>query len=119
MNFLTVSNEQSAFVRLALPVTGVAAARPDGLPYVNYLMNDGIVAVVGNQPLLAANLRPDGTRRLIVYGRLGAGYQLQYSTELRLPGVWQPWLNYTQTNEMLFLDVDATEPIIYYRVFAP
>jgi hypothetical protein len=73
------------------------------------------VALVQDQPLLLAALSSNAHRRLILFGQLGAAYQLQYKTNLAMPR-WIPWLDYTQTNVVQTLDLENTNPVIYYRV---
>ena len=73
------------------------------------------MAVVADQPLvrsLLANHQPV----LTVFGKEGTQYQLQFSTDIMLPSAWEPLLDYTQTNSMIFLNVGATNRPIFYRL---
>jgi subtilisin-like proprotein convertase family protein len=116
LSFLAVTNQTSAFVHL--PVASVSAIKPDGAAYTNYITHPGTVAVVTDKPLLAADLSTNSSRSLTAYGNLGINYQLQYTTNLSVPG-WYPLLNYTQTNGAITISVDSTNPIIFYRLYEP
>ena len=58
-------------------------------------------------------------RNLILFGKLGVDYQVQYSTQPTLPAAWYPLVNYTQTNGVMSLDVGSSDPMIFYRLFQP
>ncbi len=116
LSFLAVTNQASAFV--PLPVASVSAIKPDGSAYTNYITHPGRVVVVTDQPLLEAALSTNLSRSLIAYGKLGVTYQLQYTTNLALPD-WNPLLNYTQTNGVITIGVDSTDPNIFYRLYEP
>jgi len=91
------------------------AAKPGPSIYTNYVLHDARVAVVQNESLLLAGASANGNRELTLFGRLGANYELQYSTNLGLNS-WYPLLNYTQTNGLMSLDLDSTNPAIFYRL---
>ena len=113
LNFEAATNQMSSFVTLS--ISAIGGLKPTGSSYSNYLVNAGSVAVVENQPLLWGVLSANLARELVLYGRIGANYQVQYKTDLRAPE-WQPWLNYTQTNGTITLGLDATNPVIFYRL---
>jgi len=110
--FGAVSNPPSAFV--PLPVGTSSAAKPDGTAYINYITQSGTVIVVQNIPVLTAAVGTGLQRSLTSYGLIGANYQLQYTTNLAVG--WTPLLNYTQTNEIITINVAATNDIIFYRL---
>jgi MBG domain-containing protein/YDG domain-containing protein/concanavalin A-like lectin/glucanase superfamily protein/uncharacterized protein DUF2341 len=120
LSFFAITNQYSAFV--PLPVESVNATKPDGSAYTNYIADAGTVAVVTGNPLLApklaANLSTNLSRSLTAYGNVGVSYQLQYTTNLALPG-WNLLLNYTQTNSVININVDPTIPVIFYRLYQP
>ena len=56
-------------------------------------------------------------RSLMVYGRPGTNYVLQYSTNLSGVVTWYPLLNYTLTNSFQSVtNLGNTNPAIFYRV---
>ena len=61
--------------------------------------------------LLSTNL----VRELVLYGRIGTNYQLQYNTHLGSLD-WQPWVNFTQTNAAVTVGVNSTNSLIFYRL---
>jgi subtilisin-like proprotein convertase family protein len=117
LSFLAISNRPSAFVPLQLQ--NVAAVKTNESLYENYVLHDARVAVVVDQALLSADVITNSARELTLYGRLNANYELQYSTNLRAPILWYPVLDYTQTNGMMRLGLDSTNPTIYYRLLQP
>jgi len=104
---------------ITLPITQLSAVKPGGAGYANYLAHAGTVIVVQNEPLIRVNLGANQARTLQLYGQLGTGYQLLYATNLMAPVTWQTALTYTQTNGVINLPVDSSNPIIFYRLLAP
>jgi hypothetical protein len=51
-----------------------------------------------------------------LFGNPGANYQVQFTTNLTPPIVWSPLVNHQQTNLVESVDVDATQPGIFYRL---
>jgi len=117
LSFLAVSNQHSAFV--PLPIGSVIAAKPDASDYSNYIPHAGLVAVVRTESLLEAAVSTDQSRYLALFGRLGVRYQLQYSTNLAIQGNWRPLLDYLQTNIVMTIDMDSSNPTIFYRLLQP
>jgi hypothetical protein len=113
LSFRAAAIGKSGFV--PLPVINSTALKPSGMSYVNYVLTPGAVAVVQDAPLLEALESEDQSRSLMLYGKLGTNYQVQFSTSL-LPVGWQPLLYYTQTNGVMNLGVAATNPVIFYRL---
>jgi hypothetical protein len=74
------------------------------------------VVVVQDQPLLQPTISSNLMRNLILYGKLGANYELQFTTNLGPLSDWQPLLDYTQTNGVINLGLDSTNPVIFYRL---
>ena len=116
LSFVAIPNPHSAFI--PLPIGGANAAKPDGSFYSYYLTHSGTVAAVDNEPLLMASLSTNQNRTLIVFGKLGAVYQVQSSTDPISAG-WQPLVNYTQTNGVMTIGVGSADPLIFYRLFQP
>jgi hypothetical protein len=117
LSFTAISNEYSAFVWL--PFANVNATKPDGSSYTNYLTSAARIAVIEGQPLLWASLTANSARELTLYGKLGVSYELQNSTNLALPSVWDLAWSYVQTNGAMTINVDSGNPNIFYRIFQP
>ncbi len=117
LNFLALANQPSAFV--SLPIGSVSAVKPGGSVYTDYITQAGVVAVVRTAPLLDAAYSTNLGRSLICFGNLGVNYQLQYSTNLAPPTSWGSLLNYTQTNAVMTMDMNSSNPVIFYRLFQP
>lgn len=115
LSFLAISNPPSAFVPLL--VGSVSAAKPGGSAYVNYITHPGWVAMVQDTPLLTAAVESGMQRSLTLYGLVGVNYQLQYTTNLTV--AWAPLLNYIQTNEVITINVAATNEVVFYRLMGP
>lgn len=111
LHFSAVSGTGSAFV--PVPVADVMAAKPDGTPYQNYVNQAGEIALVQAQPLLRGQVISQA-RQLLLYGRVGASYTLQSADGLGAP--WQDVLSFTQTNNVMTLDLGTTNSPVFYRL---
>jgi RHS repeat-associated protein len=114
LNFQAVTNQPSSFI--SLPVIGIAGLKPNAAPYSYYASQAGSVALVEDKPLLQPIISSNLMRNLILYGKLGTNYQLQFTTNLGLPSDWQALLDYTQTNGVINLGLDSSNPVIFYRL---
>jgi len=112
LHFSAKTNSLSAFI----PVSTInpTGGKPSGGNYHNYVVNPGEITVVQDTPLIRA-LVANGQRDLNLYGKLGTNYQVLFNTNLFNPS-WYPLLNYTQTNGVITLPIDAANPNIYYRI---
>jgi hypothetical protein len=117
LSFTAITNEFSAFV--SLPFANVSAIKPDGSSYTNYITSTARIAVIEGQPLLWASLSANSARELTLYGRLGVSYELQHSINLSLPNAWDLGWSYVQTNGAVTINVDSSNPNIFYRIFQP
>jgi hypothetical protein len=113
LNFVAASSPPSAFVSLI--ATNINALKPSGAPYVNYIPQSGTVAVVEDQPLLSGGVAANLNRTLVLYGKLGSTYQLQYTTNLTIPD-WQPLFNYVQTNGVVTFSLIPSNSVVFYRL---
>jgi len=113
LSFQTVTNQTSAFV--TLPVKVLSANKPNGTGYAYTATAAEQIVVVNNAPLLMASDSTNFSRSLTVFGNVGTTYQLQYSTNLASSS-WYSLLNYTQSSMAQSISVDATSPLIYYRL---
>jgi hypothetical protein len=114
LNFQAVTNQPSGFI--SLPVTGITGIKPNAALYSYYVSHPGSVVVVQDQPLLQPTISSNLMRNLILYGKLGANYELQFTTNLGPLSDWQPLLDYTQTNGVINLGLDSSNPVIFYRL---
>ena len=114
LNFRAATNQPSDFI--SLPVTGITGIKPNAVLYSYFVSHPGSVVVVQDQPLLQPTISSNLTRNLILYGKLGANYQLEFTTNLGLPSDWQPLLDYTQTNGVINLGLDSSNLVIFYRL---
>ena len=113
LNFQTLPNQSSAFV--SLPVHILSATKPNANPYAYYAPVAGQVVVINDLPLLQAAASTSQNRSLTLFGRVGAAYQLEYTTNFASQS-WYPLWNYTQTNVTQTISVDASIPQIFYRI---
>jgi hypothetical protein len=114
LNFTVVSNQQSAFVPVA--VSNLSGKKPGNGPFIGLFPGTGEVVVIADQPLLRAFSPTNSPRNLTTYGRVGTTYQVLYSTSTFEPSAWQLLATYTQTNLVQSLTVSGSAPIIYYRL---
>jgi hypothetical protein len=112
LSFLAISNPPSAFVPLV--VGSISAAKPSGAAYTNFVTYAGTVIMVQDIPVLTAAIGPGAQRSLTLYGLVGVNYQLQSTTNLL--AAWTPLLNYTQTNEVITINMATTNDCIFYRL---
>lgn len=112
--FQTVSNQPSAFVNL--PVAISAGNKPNGASYVNFFPQAGQVAVVNDLPLLQMSPNGGPGLTLILFGKVGAKYQLQSKMNLAGPAAWSPLGTYNQTSVAQTLNLNPTNAALMYRV---
>jgi hypothetical protein len=105
LRFNTVSNQSSAFVELAVgDITGVQV---NGDPVRNFAPQSGRLAVIGEEPMLEAVLKPETGAGLLLYGRPGWECDLQMRPTLDPGGTWSAHSRTTLTNLCHELPVDT------------
>lgn len=104
-----------ASVILPIPVAAASGSTADGKTYDNVQVQPGEVVVVGDSPMLRSQVTAGASRALSLYANPG-NYQLLYTTSLVPPVTWMPLMNYQQTNIAQTVSLDATEPVIFYRL---
>ncbi len=115
--FVAVSDQSSAFVPLRV---GPMEAGTATYELTNTVGKAGRVVVVGGEPLLEAELLGDGSRRLILYGKVGANYQIQRSADLSQRRNWLKWQNVTLSNLwQSFEGVEERPGGVFYRALEP
>jgi hypothetical protein len=67
-------------------------------------------------PLLEARIQPGCARSVMLFGKPGTSYSLEYKTSLSSPANWQPWMNLPLTNSFSAVNAPLPqEPNIFYR----
>ena len=113
VNFQAAPGQASTI--FSLPVAAAAGDTADGATYANVLAQPGEVVVVGADPLLRPLAEASHGRTLSLYANPGT-YQLLYTTSLAAPVTWTPLMTYQQTNVAQTVSLDASEPVIFYRL---
>lgn len=116
VNFQTLASQSSAF--LGVTAAAVSGNTATGGSYANVLAESGEVVVVGSQPLLRSQAGSVQARTLSLYANPGT-YNLQYATSLAEPVNWTTLTTYQQTNVAQAVSLDATIPVIFYRLQQP
>jgi hypothetical protein len=78
-----------------------------------------IVSSSATPPSLLALSSTNSSRQLMLFGQVGVTYELQYSTNLALPGAWNLGWSYIQTNPTMTIGVGSVYPNIFYRLHQP
>jgi hypothetical protein len=113
IGFQTAPGQPSGFVNL--PVGTVTAFKPNSQQYVDTVSSPGQLVVVNNLAILQTVQSP-GARRLVVLGKVGNNYQIQYCTNFASATPWMPLLSYTQTSVSQSFNIDPTLQNVVYRV---
>ena len=101
-----------------LPMTNLVQLIP-GLDANPAVIHYRAFEFASDPPLLEAELVRQN-RSLLVYGRAGTNYVVQYSTNLSAVVTWYPLLSYTATNSFQhFTNLGGVNPMIFYRVKRP
>ena len=66
-------------------------------------------------PVLEANLSVSGSRSLMLYGKPGSSYSLEYKNNLETPGGWQAWTSVPLTNSFRSLQAPTNGANVFYR----
>lgn len=97
-------------------VSAIQPAKTNGQFVPNTFARVGKIIIVGTQPVLEAQLNPDGSRRLVIYGVPGITYQIQSTTVLGNPLRWDPVADVNLTNGSAILPLQSgNERAIFYR----
>ncbi|MGZ8939021.1 MAG: hypothetical protein ACXW32_07410, partial [Limisphaerales bacterium] len=66
-------------------------------------------------PVLEANLAAGGSRSLMLYGKPGSSYRLEYKNNLETAGGWQSWMTVPLTNAFTSMQAPTTGANVFYR----
>ena len=116
INFTAASNQPSAFV----PFTpgSLQGLNVDGSPALSLGLGGGRVVIIDNQPLLEATQAADGSRNLTLFGKDGASYQVQFSTNLLDSAAWTDQAIVALSGMTQDLPgQDTTPPEVYFRAY--
>ena len=114
INFQTTAGQASAFLELSM--NNVTANAADGSILRNAGPDTGEVVVIGTNPLLRSGYSASQGRSLTLYANPGTNYEIQYATDLSPPVSWQTLEDYQPTNMMQTVDLDSTNPVVFYRL---
>lgn len=114
LNFQALPAQPSAFVNV--PITGASGIKSDASSYANVIPGSGQVVVVGANPLLQFQASASQGDVLNLFGHPGATYQVQSTTNLTPPIVWAPLLNHEQSDVNDSLNLDGSQPAIFFRL---
>lgn len=112
--FTALPDQPSAFTRLS--VTNIALTTTNGRVVVHPSTSAGTVVIVGTKPLLEASLTQERIRQMFLYAQPGSFYQVEWTTNLSLPIVWQLSCRVPMTGPALALCcVDAGNSTAFFR----
>jgi hypothetical protein len=114
LNFGTLQNQRSGFIRLR--PSEFAAIKPDASLVSSVVLRPGVLTLVGEEPLLQADLGLDNRRLLTLYGNPGSTYLLQ-TTETVAPPNWTTTATLSLTSLYETFELPGTEGwTLFYRV---
>ncbi len=115
LNFVTASNQSSAFVNFS--PQALQGVNFDGTPVNLLAAQAGRLVIVGNEPLLEALRVPGGDRSLALYGKPWASYALESTTNLSSTA-WTHMLRVPMTNLVQFFSgLDTNSAAVLYRAY--
>jgi hypothetical protein len=114
LKFRPPTGQPSAIVPVV--ATGTAGTKSDGTAYRNITSTAGQVVIVGASPLLQLQTPSGQTRPLTLFGQPGSNYEVQSATNLTPPVIWTTVTSHWQTEVANSVDVDASQPVVYYRL---
>ena len=115
LNFQALPNQPSGTVNV--PVAGAAGIKSNAAAYNDVAVLPGQIVVVGSQPLLQTQVSTGSQgRAFTLFGNPGSAYEVQFTTNLAPPVVWSVLVNHQQGSVSDTVNVDGSQPTIYYRV---
>jgi len=112
LGFLASPQTHSTIVPLVLPQ--LSGTQTDGSAASKPGTGNGRVFVIGREPLLDAWLGSNASRKLTLYGKPGASYELDYTTNLP-GGRWQFGWHLPMSNTFAAFDANSSLPQVFYR----
>jgi len=116
LEYATNLNPPVVWTRLPpVAVTGLVTPLP-GVDAAFKQLFYRAVETFADPPIVQASLNSEGARSLLIYGKPGSQYSVEYKTNLSNVLQWLPLLNTTLTNSFGVVPVPGTNPIIFYRL---
>lgn len=115
LNFVTASNQNSAFVPI-IP-QNLQGTNTDATVVNLTALKPGRLVIVGQQSLLEALRAPDGSRNLALYGHPGASYQVQASADPSKPANWNNLMRVPLTNIVETFPLNSSPSPAFYRAY--
>jgi hypothetical protein len=112
LSFSAVPSGHSAFVQLG--ITDVLGLKPDGSLAAKAYGVPGRVVLIGPEPLLRGWTSGPTTVALEIYGNPGSNYLMTYSTKLPA-SAWLPGWSIPMTNLWETIEINASQPKMFYR----
>jgi hypothetical protein len=106
LHFTTLSNQSSAFVKLALDNT--VGYQSDGTEVRNFGPQSGQLVVIGEEPLLEAVATGPQQANLILYGKPGPNYRILSCPSVNGCDPWQPFWQGSQVDLFQTLPITVT-----------
>ena len=114
-NALSGSNRWTSWVRV--PMTNFSATFQPTQPIAPSVFYRAY-EFRADPPILEAQLAADGTRSLLLYGKPGASYAVEYQTGLSGAGGWLHWVRIPMTNSFTTLrPPQPVQPSVFYRAY--
>ncbi|MFN7137927.1 MAG: hypothetical protein ACK4UN_01165 [Limisphaerales bacterium] len=115
LHFQTHSNQNSSIVHLR-PLT-LTASRIDGVNVTNLFVNMGKIVVIAEEPLLEATVSTNLLRNLILYGKQGSSYGIEFTSNLG-SGDWTHLTYVPMTSlEHELSGLSNDQPSVFYRAY--
>ena len=113
----SVANASAWKLWMRVPMTALSLALPTSHP-ADPAVFYRAYEFQADPPILEAYLAADGARSLLIYGKPGTSYSVQYKTELSGAGVWQPAPAVPlSVSFATFPAIGTGGPNIFYRAF--
>jgi hypothetical protein len=113
LHFSSFSNQPTAFLPLAISAVGGIQPNGNAIPWA--LWNNGQATVIGNEALLQASADTNEQRSMLLYGKPGTRYQVEYSSDLTANS-WASGSKIVLTNFSMSVPLPSTtNSVIFYR----
>jgi hypothetical protein len=113
LSLTATTNEPSGFIPLS--VVNLKAIQGNGVPVPRTIANNGRVVIVGEVSLLEALIHTNSQRNLVLYGKPGTSYTVEYNTNSLDAASWNVHWQGTLTNLFQVFELSDTSYTIFYR----
>ena len=111
LGFQSLLVQTSAIV--GVPVMNLMGKNLTGLTFSNSVARGGQIIIFAREPVLVANRNASAT----LYGRPGANYTVEISTNLSPSGFWVPVMRFPLTNRWETFGTENLWPASFYRAY--